>query len=256
MGAGTAARNVGIWGFSQAQDAIGKGQGILDTAKAGSLDALGRSRGDISTQYAGAIDRLNPWSSAGQGALGMYQNSLGLNGAGGNTAAVGAFQASPGYQYQVDQATDAVARKASALGALGSGNTAAAIADRARNMANTEYGGWQDRLNGLSTTGMAAANAQAGYQTQMGGALAGLGQYEAGLGAQYAGLGVNNLWQGTTAGLNAVQGAQKQAADNVASRNSLTANIIGSGINLLGMGMGGGTTLGGNLLSFGGKGMG
>lgn len=250
MGAGTAARNVGIWAYGQAQDAIGKGQGILDQAKTGSLAALGQARGDLNTQYGGAIDRLNPWADAGKGALGMYQNSLGLNGANGNAAAVAAFQANPGYQWQVDQATDAVARKASALGALGSGNTAAAISDRAQNMANAEYGGWQDRLNGLSNTGLTAANAQSGYQSQLGNSLAGLGQYEAGLGAQYAGLGVNNLWQGTNSGLGAVQNAQTQAANNVASRNSLTTNIIGSGLGLLGMGMGGGQTLGGNLLNF------
>ena len=250
MGAGTAARNIGIWGFTTAQDAAGRGQSLLDQAKSGSLAALGQARTDLNSQYGGAIDRLNPWVSAGTNALGTYQNSLGLNGADGNAAAVAAFQASPGYQYQVDQATDAVARKASALGALGSGNTAAAISDRAQNLANTEFGGWQDRLNGLSNTGLTAANAQAGYQTGLGNQLANLGSTEAGLGAQYAGLGLNNLWQGTTAGLNAVQGGQKQAADAVASRNSLTANIIGSGIGLLGMGMGGGQTLGGNLINW------
>lgn len=250
MGAGTAARNIGIWAYGQAQDAIGKGQGLLDAAKGSSLASLGQARNDLTTNYQGAIDRLNPWTDAGKNALGMYQNSLGLNGADGNAAATAAFQANPGYQWQVDQATDAAARKASALGALGSGNTAAAISDRAQNMANAEYGGWQDRLNGLSNTGLTAANAQSGFQGQLGSSLAGLGQYEAGLGAQYAGLGVNNLWNGTTAGIGAVQNAQTQAANNVASRNSLTANIIGSGINLLGLGMGGGNTLGGNLLNF------
>lgn len=250
MGAGTAARNVGIWAYGQAQDAIGKGQGILDQSKSGSLASLGQARNDLTTQYGGAIDRLSPWVQAGTGALTTYQGSLGQGGQAARDAAVSQFQNTPGYQYAVDQASDATARKASALGALGSGNTMTAIADRAQNMQNQEYGAWQDRLSGLSNTGLTAANAQAGYQGQLGSSLAGLGQYEAGLGAQYAGLGVGNLWNGTNAGLGAVQNAQTQAASNVASRNSLTANVIGSGLNLLSMGMGGGNTLGGNLLNF------
>lgn len=256
MGAGTAARNIGIWGYQQAQDAIGKGQGILDQAQGNALASLGqgygRARDDLTTQYTGAIDRLNPWVTAGTGALSTYQGSLGQGGQAERDAAVAQFQNSPGYQYAVDQASDATARKASALGALGSGNTMAAIADRAQNMQNQEYGAWQDRLNGLSNTGLTAANAQAGLQGTFGSQLAGLGTQqgrdESGVYTGLAGLGVNNLWQGTGAGLSAVQNAQTQAASNVASRNSLTANVIGSGLGLLGMGMGGGSTLGGNML--------
>lgn len=249
MGAGTAARNIGIWGHTQAQEAIGKGQGILGGALAGGLAALGRGRDDLNDNFNGAIDRLNPWTNAGTGALSTLQGSLGLGGQAERDKAVAAFQASPAYQWQVDQATDAAARRASSLGALGSGNTQTAITTLASNLADAEYGGWQDRLTGLSDRGQQAATTQAGLQGQLGQSLAGLGQTEAGLQGQFAGLGLNNLWQGTNAGLSAVQGAQKQAADNVASRNSLTTNIIGSGLGLLGMGMGGGSTLGGNMMS-------
>lgn len=258
MGAGTAARNVGIWAYGQAQDAINRGQGILDTAQGNALNALGQGYGqartDLGEQYTGAIDRLSPWVSAGTDALGTYRNSLGLGGQAGNDAAVAAFREAPGYRYSVDQATDAVARKASALGALGSGNTMQAISDRAQNMADQGYATWQGQLSGLSDRGQQAATTQAGLQGQYGTQLANLGTQqggaEAGVYTGLAGLGVNNLWQGTNSGLSAVQNAQQQAASNVASRNSLTANIIGSGLNVLGMGMGGGNTLGGNLLKF------
>lgn len=256
MGAGTAARNIGIWAYGQAQDAIGKGQGILDTAQGNALSALGRgfdqARTDLGTQYTGAIDRLNPWVTAGQGALNTYQGSLGLGGQAGHDAAVSAFREAPGYRYSVDQATDAVARKASALGALGSGNTMQAVSDRAQNMADQGYQNWQSQLSGLSDRGQQAATTQAGLQGQYGSTLAGLGTQqgnaEAGLYGTYAGLGMNNLWNGTTAGINAVQNAQTQAANAVASRNSLTANVIGSGLGLLGMPMGGGMTMGGSII--------
>lgn len=257
MGAGTAARNIGIWGWQQAQDAKNQGQSLLSDYLGKSLASLGQgfdqARSDLGTQYTGAISRLDPWSTAGANALTTYQGSLGQGGQAARDAAVSQFQNSPGYQYAVDQASDATARKASALGALGSGNTMAAIADRAQNMQNQEYGAWQDRLAGLSDRGQQAATTQAGLQSQYGSTLAGLGTQqggaEAGLYGQYAGLGMNNLWNGTQLGVNAVQNAQTQAANAVASRNSLTANVIGSGLNLLGMGMGGGSTLGGNLLS-------
>lgn len=233
MGAGTAARNIGIWGFQTAQEAEARGKTLLDLAKSDSLAALGQGRTDLREQYLGGIDRLNPWASAGTKALGTYQDSLGLNGQQGYDNTVATFQNSPGFKYAVDQATDAVARKASSLGALGSGNTMQAISDRAQNMQNQEYGNWQSQLQGLSDRGQQAATAQSGLQGQLGSSLGSLGQYEAGMDQSYAGLGLNNLWQGTTAGLNAVQQGQKQAADNVASRNSLTANIIGSGLNFV-----------------------
>ena len=153
MGAGTAARNIGIWAYGQAQDAKNQGQALLGDYLGKAIGSVGKgydqARSDLGTQYTGAIDRLDPYNQAGLKGLGMYQNSLGLNGASGNADAVAAFQASPGYQWQVDQATDAAARKASATGALGSGNTMAAIATLGSNLANQEYGGWQNRLSAL-----------------------------------------------------------------------------------------------------------
>ncbi|MBD3844268.1 hypothetical protein IED13_01060 [Bosea sp. SSUT16] len=241
---GTSARNAGIWAFNQAQDAANRGQGILDTAQGNALGALGQgfgqARTDLNTNYNGAIDRLNPWVTAGTGALGTYQGSLGLGGQAERDAAVSQFQNSPGYQYAVDQASDATARKASALGALGSGNTMAAIADRAQNMQNQEYGAWQDRLNGLSTQGMQAAGTQAGLQGQLGSSLANLGAQqgnaEAGIYTGMAGLGLNNLWNGTNTGIGAVTGAQKQARDNVNTGLNFGVNLAGSGLKLLGLG--------------------
>lgn len=257
MGAGTAARNIGIWAYGQAQDAKKEGQGLLDDYLGRSLASLGQgfgqARTDLNTQYTGAIDRLNPWASAGENALGVYQGSLGLGGDAARDSAVAAYRASPGYERRVAEATDAVARKASALGALGSGNTMQAISDRANYLADEDYGRWQGQVQGVADRGQQAATVQAGLQGQLGNQLAGLGQAqgtsEAGLYGQYAGLGMNNIWNATNSGIGSVQNAQKQAADAVASRNSLWANGIGAGLNVLGMGMGGGRTLGGSALS-------
>lgn len=277
---GGADRRIGMWGWDMAQNAIGAGQGIIDAARNPALAALGegrtqglnalgqgygQARDDLGAQFTGAIDRLQPYNQAGLDALGMERNSLGLGGAAGNAAATAAFQESPGYRYQVDQATDAVARKASALGSLGSGNTQAAITDRASQLANQEYGGWQDRLSNLGQRGQQAAGMQAGLQGQYGQSLANLGQSqgrdiaslwsdtagrEAGVHTGLAGLGMNNLWQGTNAGIGAVTQAQQQAKGNVMSGLNFGINALGTGVNLLGLGMGGGNTLGGNMLNW------
>ncbi|MBD3844877.1 hypothetical protein IED13_04150 [Bosea sp. SSUT16] len=219
IGSGTSARNVGIWNWQQAQDAIGKGQGLINSAQDGALLSLGKgcgqARDDATKDYGEAIDLLNPWYDAGKDALGVYQGSIGVGGDSACDAAVSAFREAPGYRYSVDQATDAIARKASATGALGSGNTLAAISDRAQNMADQGYKDWQAQVLGLSDRGQQAAGTQAGLQGQLGNTLATLGQNqgnaEAGVYTGLAGLGVNNLWQGTSAGMNAVTQAQKTA---------------------------------------------
>lgn len=267
---GSSARRIGAYNAIQAADAEQRAAGLLASAKTDALGAIGQGRTSslaaigqgydrAAPEYQNAIARYDPWAEAGRGALATYQNSLGQNGAAGNAAAVAQFQASPGYQYQVDQATDAVARKASALGALGSGNTQAAITDRASNLANQEYGGWQDRLNGLSDTGLRATGQQASLQQGLGNLYAQRGRDEssiytnaatgeAGVHTGLAALGQNNIWQSQGAQSSALTNAAKMAQDNVNSGFSFGTNLIGSGLGLFGLGMGGGNTLGGNLL--------
>ncbi len=111
-----------------------------------------------------AIGAYQPWVDTGKSANTMYSNALGLNGADGNTAATGAFQAGPGYQFAMDQGTQAALRGASAAGMLNSGNTLTALNEYGQGVANQEYGSWLDRLNGVSGQGLQAAAGQAsGY---------------------------------------------------------------------------------------------
>ena len=82
------------------------GQGYLDTGLTQSTGALNSALGAYAPLSALA-------SKYGQG-TDMYMNSLGLNGAAGNTAATNAFQAGPGYQFQMDQGLDAINRQRAA----------------------------------------------------------------------------------------------------------------------------------------------
>ncbi len=160
----------------------------------------------------------------------MYLDSLGINGAEGNTRATGAFQAGPGYQYAVDQSLDQTRRAAARDGSLSGGNTLAALSDRAGNMANQEYGNWQSKLGGLISPEMMATTGQAGAE-------AGKAPVYQNTANSIAGLGTN-----TTNGLN----DQNTQAANAAMKGS--QNLWGMGLAAAQMAagmppIGGGTSL-------------
>lgn len=191
--------------------------GYLDAGKAGALDSLGNASdkfGGIASKYGAGTD--------------LYLDSLGVNGADGNTRAVDSFQAGPGYQYAVDQSLDGVARKAAATGNSVGGNTLAALSDRAGNMANQEYGGWQNRLAGLISPEVAGVTGGAGIDT----ATAGLYTDDA---SKRLGL--------ETGVANGINSQTTQAAN---AEMAGSGNLWGLGLNLAKLGVGaasGGTSL-------------
>jgi hypothetical protein len=174
----------------------------------------------------------------------MYINSLGLGGAEGRAAAEAAFRAGPGYQWQVDQATRGAQRAANAVGsAPGGGNAMDAVTRLASNLANQEYGNWQQNLQGFqgaaerATGGRAAilqdlanlyqnqGNQTATLQTQQGRDLAGIQAQIAGA-EQAAGsqLGALEQNRGTTnAGI--VQQGNTALATNATNMAQLLANL-------------------------------
>lgn len=76
----------------------------------------------------------------------MQANALGLNGPAGTAAAQQAFQAGPGYQFQLEQGLDAVARGANAAGMLASGNMLREAQTYGQGLANQEYNNWLNNL--------------------------------------------------------------------------------------------------------------
>ena len=159
----------------------------------------------------------------------MYLNSLGVNGAQGNTAATNAFQAGPGYQYQVDQALDQTNRAAAATGGLSGGNTLAALSDRAGNLANQEYGNWQTKLGGLVSPELAA-------QSGASGGIAGADVGKAGVYQDTAGkiVGLDS---------NVIKGINDQSTQAANAQTAGSGNLWGLGLNLAKLGLSGGTSL-------------
>src|SRR3954462_542190 len=76
-----------------------------NTANTGLTNQLG-ALGQAGQAYA----PLSALASKYGGGTDMYLNSLGVNGAAGNQAAVNAFQAGPGYDFTLNQGLDAINR--------------------------------------------------------------------------------------------------------------------------------------------------
>lgn len=198
-----------------------KNQGLIDGFRTQGNDIINTGEGQSAGALNSAIGAYQPWVDAGTGALGTYQDALGLNGAEGNARATSAFQAGPGYDFAMQQGEQSALRGASAAGMLNSGNTLTALTGFGQGLANQEYGGWLDRLNGLSGQGMQGASGQAaGY-----GGLADL--YQQGTGNR---LGLESEVLGGTMDIN---GQIAQIKDQqAANKNGFFGSLLSGGLSL------------------------
>ena len=212
------------------------GLGYLDTGKTEGLGFLntGLEQGQGYLDQAGLA--FQPLGALGQkygNATTMLQNSLGLGGAAGNQAAVGAFQAGPGYQFAMDQGLGGLARQRATGGMGASGNADADAMKYAQGLANQEYGNWQKNLGQFltpelqATAGTAAGQAgalgqQANLANQANTNMANLTTTDA--------FGRVNLGNMTTQGMNQAN-TQEANAKMAASGNLWGA--IGGGLSAL-----------------------
>ena len=129
--------------------------------------------GDAASGYLGQIQSqispyYQPYINSGLGAMGsledQYKQLLSdptaiMNMIGSN------FQASPGYQYNVDQATSAANQAAAAGGMAGSPAEQAALANQVSGMASQDYNNYMKEGLGLYNTGLDVAGGinQMGY---------------------------------------------------------------------------------------------
>ena len=72
---------------------------------------------------------------------------------GGQRSRDRAFQAGPGYQWQVDQAQQGASRQANKIGGAYGGNAQDTAVKLSSNLANQEYGNWQNQAPGLPGRG-------------------------------------------------------------------------------------------------------
>lgn len=240
-----------------AQSALGY---LLDGTNPSAMTALqggyGQARNDIAGQYGqtqGYLgqqgDLYNHMAAGGQNAYDAYLNATGANGAAGSAAATAAFQSAPGYQYQQDQALDAVQRSAAARGGLAGGNATADILKTATGLADQSYQQYVSNLGnaassyGTALGGQAASlGAQASASQNQGTALGALGT---GLGQNTAslyGLGANvqtNLGNQISGNVNSATNAlvnsnNARAQGQTAASSNLLGGVLGGASSLFG----------------------
>ena len=213
-------------------------EGIIGQARTTNNQSLMAGQTALTGGYANATGAINAGAMSGASSLNYgygqagnvlqsgYSNAINnLRGLDGNPNLGAGFQASPGYQFQLQQGEAALAAQNSAAGGRDSGAAQKALLQYSQGLANQDYQSYvQNQLAGRQqqigvATNMANLNAQQGnalssmYQNQganlanlygqQGNALAGLysqqGQQSAALGAQYAQLNSQMTGQETSA---------------------------------------------------------
>ena len=99
-----------------------------------------------------------PWREAGGTALDAYNYELGL---GERPASYGGMQASPAFDFLMNQGVDTIQSGAAARGGLYSGATGTALERYRMGLASQESNNFLNRLAGQSGAGQAAAGMQA-----------------------------------------------------------------------------------------------
>lgn len=158
---------------------------------------------------------IAPWRQAGQGALSQMQNPYFQQ----QFSGADMMQNDPGYQFRLQQGTDALQASAAARGTLGSGNTLTGITNYAQNYASNEYQNAYNRFNNNQTQSFNRLASVAGLgQTangQMSQNMNNMGQ----LGSQFAGQVGNNM----------MGAANAQAAGQIGQANAWSGALSGAG---------------------------
>jgi hypothetical protein len=218
--------------------AADKNRGLFDTYNSQGTANINagydRARGDLSGAF-GAYAPLSDLAQKYGAGTDLYLDALGANGAGGNARAKDAFQAGPGYQFTLDQGMDALNRRRAAGGMLNSGNADIDAMTFGTGLADKTHGDWLSRLAALVNPELSATSGAAAGTAGVHTGMAGL---ETGRASD-----LTNILGTTTSGLAGANNLQAQG-EAAGARN-----LLGLGTSFLGLGTGGGNTVGGSLLS-------
>jgi hypothetical protein len=217
----------------------------LDQLKPLYEQGLGYYEG-LPQQYQGGNKYIGDLAGRGTGYLDAYNSAIGLNGRQDANQAFRQYKSLPGFDYQLKTSNKALERAGAGTGLLGSGNTMAAIGENSRNIAESHYGSYLDRLQGMATMGYGGLGQAAGLKNaqnqagaQYGLSLAGA---KAGLGTTYGGqimgayTGMGNVANQAQTGIGTAQAGYLNSLDQTG------ANIWGTGLAIAGAAAGMPTT--------------
>lgn len=141
-----------LFGGGNAAEAAGQNRKLLKKYDQQGNEIIDLGNAKATEHLTGAKDLWGDLSDMSLENLGFYKDALGLSGAEGSAAARDRFQAGPGYQFAMDQGIDALMRSNAARGVLGSGETTLDTLTYAHGLADSEWDGYLDRLQGFDTT--------------------------------------------------------------------------------------------------------
>lgn len=202
---------------------IGTGAQLYGQQNAGQAISSAATSGIGQAQsYLGNVNSLYaPQTQLGNSAMSALGSAEGLN---GQPADYSGFENMPGYQFAVQQGTQAIQRQAAAMGSAYTPNTAQAVGQYVTGTAMQDYNTYISQLQNSAGLGAQANQTLAGANLQTAGNIEQLGMNsgmaQAGI---YTGAGQ------TVAGAGGVNG----------SGTSGIGSLIGSGLNLLGSALGG-----------------
>ena len=148
--------------------------------------ALEASRTSSETQlqmFREGQEATAPWRERGQQALDELAALQGFEGGEAQDAARDRFRTSPGYEFQLAEASRASDRAAAARGGFESGSQIRRLQDIAQGTADMQYGSYVSQLQATAGVGQASASQTASQSTAVGQSV---GQVQAG-GIQQAG---------------------------------------------------------------------
>ncbi len=244
-------------GYDTALGALDTGQQALESGYGAAKDTKERisgQMGEVAQQgFNAQSDMWTPWTVPG---LNAYKNmDTLLNDPNGYNTILQKYQASPQFQFQLKQATDAVQRSAAATGNRLGGAQLSALSGRANDVANQSFNGWLDRLQQMAQTGFNAqsnlSQAQNNLTTGRTNALqygdtsaldVGMGKDVLGINQQRGDIGINrgqdmaNLALGRgTIGANYHLAAGKNGQDFVNALGQKSGGENGSAVNIAGL---------------------
>lgn len=208
---------------------LGTGAQLYGQQNAGQAISSAATSGIGQAQnYLGDVNALyKPQTTLGNSAMNTLGSTLGLN---GQPANYNNFLNMPGYQFAVNQGTQALQRQAAAMGSAYTPNTAAAIGQYVTGTAMQDYNTYINQLQQEAGLGAQANSTLAGANLQTAGNIEQLGMNS---GMAQAGMytGMGQTVGGGTGGIGSTNG-------------SGIGSLIGNGLNLLGnalSGWGGGS---------------
>jgi len=155
-----------------------------DTAANAQTQSSQAQIGESRRQFDEIRKLLEPYTTAGPGALSQQQALLGLSGAGAQRSAIGALEQSPQMQALTQQGENAILQNASATGGLRGGNIQAALAQFRPQILSSMIESQYSKLGGLTSIGQNAAagvgNAGMNASNQVNQALGNIGSAQAG----------------------------------------------------------------------------